>query len=317
MNVATASCHRCNCPMEASDLRCVVCGKAAELAAGRVERDVASVLRCNTCGAAVSYDEKERAPRCVFCSSVMQVETPDDPLEQADSFVPFAATPEHARAALQAFLGKSRFFAPSDLASRASLEGLAPIWFAAWLCDADALVSYAADTNHGAGRSAWAPCSGQHDLAIRNLLVSASRGLSLNEVAQLAPAYRIDTAQPTTPDTRAKLECYDVQRSRAREIVVKGIERQAEGNARSWLPGSSHRNLHVAVLLRGLRSRRIALPAYVLAYRYRDAVHRVVVHGQDPSRVIGSTPTSPWRVAAVVLFVLAVIAVIFGVLLAR
>ena len=47
------------------------------------------------------------------------------------------------------------------------------------------------------------------------------------------------------------------------------------------VPGSRVRNLHVAVVLSSLETKRYALPAYVLAYQYRGKVYRVVVHGQD------------------------------------
>lgn len=64
-------------------------------------------------------------------------------------------------------------------------------------------------------------------------------------------------------------------------------------------PGTIRRP-RAEVTLSKVRTRRLLLPAYVAAYRYRDKLYRVVVHGQDPSSVAGTTPVSPWRVAAVV-----------------
>ena len=86
----TASCARCDSPIEGDDLRCPICsqavpvGERSDPSAPKVE-----VLRCNGCGAAVSYSAKAGAPKCAFCGSVMHLETPSDPMEQTRRFLPF------------------------------------------------------------------------------------------------------------------------------------------------------------------------------------------------------------------------------------
>ena len=69
---------------------------------------------------------------------------------------------------------------------------------------------------------------------------------------------------------------------------------------RSRIPGRRFRNVHVAVVLSSLDTKRYALPAYVLAYRYRDKLYRVVVHGQDAGCVLGGAPVSVAKVVLVV-----------------
>jgi hypothetical protein len=56
------------------------------------------------------------------------------------------------------------------------------------------------------------------------------------------------------------------------------------------------RNLHVELLLRDLTTRRLALPAYIVAYRYRGRVYRALVGGQRGT-VIGRAPLSAARIA--------------------
>lgn len=70
------------------------------------------------------------------------------------------------------------------------------------------------------------------------------------------------------------------------------------------------RNVRVSLLLQSLTTRRFALPAYVLAYRYRGRLYRAVVHGQDERVVLGESPTSVWRVLGVVAAALAAIAIV-------
>ena len=70
--------------------------------------------------------------------------------------------------------------------------------------------------------------------------------------------------------------------------------------AERHLPGRRSRKLHTATVLRGLESRRVAFPAWVLAYRYRNRLYRTVLSGQDAARLLGEAPYSAFRIAAVV-----------------
>lgn len=74
------------------------------------------------------------------------------------------------------------------------------------------------------------------------------------------------------------------------------------------------RNVRVSLLLQSLTTRRFALPAYVLAYRYEGRLYRAVVHGQDERMVLGESPTSVWRVLGVVAAVLLAVVLIAWIL---
>jgi hypothetical protein len=74
-------------------------------------------------------------------------------------------------------------------------------------------------------------------------------------------------------------------------------------------PGARFRNFHASIQLRGLRTRRVAFPAYAIAYRYRSRLYRTVISGQDPACVIGQTPISVLKVALLVALILAGFAV--------
>lgn len=58
--------------------------------------------------------------------------------------------------------------------------------------------------------------------------------------------------------------------------------------------------MHAAVVLQHLITRRFAFPSYVLAYRYRGELHRVVISGQDASCVVGKAPYSVAKILAVI-----------------
>ena len=63
----------------------------------------------------------------------------------------------------------------------------------------------------------------------------------------------------------------------------------------------------------GLATRRVALPAYVMAYRYNGKAYRAIVHGQSVSCTFGDAPYSVWKILGVALGVIALIAIIVAV----
>jgi hypothetical protein len=295
------ACQRCQCAIEAGDLRCAVCGLPVPADRQVTERPTATILRCMNCGAAVSYEVEARAPRCAFCDSVTQIEHPTDPIERPRWIVPFIVSSEQAQGMLRGWLGSRGFFRPSDLASAATLESIRPLWWVAWIFDARALISWTADSNAGAGRAAWAPWSGQQAMDFTRILVPASRGLTEQECWTLTERFDLSRAtEQLVGPPGAVCESFDVQRSAARATIAAAIERVAIGCLSGVIPGSRSRNVKVAVLLESLRTDRFALPTYVFNYRYRGKTYRALVHGQDPACVFGEAPYSIAKIAAVV-----------------
>ncbi len=315
MVAAIGTCERCASPLERGDLRCAICGNAARALAQRREHLQASILRCRGCGAAVEYDANVGAPRCAFCDAKMELETLEDPPEQTELFLPFTIGREEASSAVKAWLGKRGWFRPSDLREKARIQDVRPLWWVGWAFDADALVSWTADSDAGSGRSSWAPHAGQVRLTFDDIVVSASRGLTEAETATLAPRCALASALPQVePPEGATLEQFDVPRSQARARVASAIERTAaEVVERSHVPGRRFRKVRVAPLLRALVTRRYAFPAWVMAYRYDEKVYRAVVCGQDADCVVGKAPYSLARILLALFGVLGAIAIVVAV----
>jgi hypothetical protein len=298
-----SACGRCGSPLESGDLRCAICGQAAPAAARSATRPTASILRCEQCGAAVTYSAEAHGTRCGFCASVMRLEEPEDPVESAEWALPFLVDERAAQAALRGWLGTLGFFRPSDLARGARVDTLRPLCWAAWIFDARALVSFTADSEVGSRRSSWAPHAGQTPMEFASVLVPASRGLSHAECRRLAPLFRLDTAARAGEGGPAGMERFDVQRSTARSIIADAVQATAAARLtrEGHVPGTRFRNVKVAVLLEGLSTKRVCLPTYVLAYRYRGAPYRAVVHGQDARLVFGDAPYSVGKIVLVIL----------------
>jgi len=295
-----ATCGRCDSPVEPDDLRCPICSQATPDTT-RTDRSEAKVevLRCNGCGAAVSYSVKARAPKCAFCGSVMHLDTTSDPMEQTERFLPFSIDHDRAVGAYRKWLRGLGLFRPSDLTKAARLESLKALWWVGWVFEADALVSWAADSNAGTRRAPWAPHAGQLEMPFRDILVPATRGLSEAEATCLTSSYRLDTArdEPRNAQGETIVEQFDVRRSFAREQVSDAMRRLAEKRVEEGqIPGSRFRKLKAAILLRRLVTLRYAFPAYVVAYRYRGRLFRTVISGQDAACVLGRAPYSLWKI---------------------
>jgi hypothetical protein len=300
-------------------LRCAICGQAAPGLVKAAQQALARILRCERCGAAVAYSAEAHGARCAFCASVMRIEEPVDPVESAEWLLPFIVDEAAARAALRGWLGTLGFFRPSDLARGASVDAFRPLHWAAWIFDAHALVSFTADSDAGAGRSAWAPHSGQVPMQFASVLVPASRGLSHAECRRLAPQFRLETAARAdgAAGTAAAvtLERFDVQRSAARGIIADAIQATAAARVvqERRVLGTHFRNVRVAVLLEALTTRRVCLPTYVLAYRYGGKPYRAIVHGQDARVVFGD---APYSVAKILLVVFGAVFLVAGIIAA-
>ena len=145
-------------------------------------------------------------------------------------------------------------------------------------------------------------------MSFDNILTSASRGLTDKEATRIGSGYDLQTVtdQPHGAEN-ATLEQFDLQRSQARQQIIDSIESIAEYRiAEHHVPGSETRNGNASVLLKGLVTRRLSFPAWIMAYRYKERLYRVVICGQDGSEVIGDAPTSIWKVLLVILGCLAV-----------
>jgi len=66
------------------------------------------------------------------------------------------------------------------------------------------------------------------------------------------------------------------------------------------IPGRRFRNVHAALVVRKLVTRRFAFPCWVLAYRYRSELYRVVISGHNADCLVGSAPYSAAKIVGVV-----------------
>ncbi|MBK9031108.1 MAG: hypothetical protein IPL61_07195 [Myxococcales bacterium] len=297
-------------------------GPAAGLTVGARE------VQCRTCGA--RSVTARHADRCPFCDAALVVELPPSAdTILPDAVVPFAVAQADADAIFQAWL-RARWFAPGDLKRRAERGGLDGIYVPYWLYDADSTTRYTgargehywveeAYTDRDrqrrtrqVRRTRWHATSGTVRLRFDDVAVCASSGMPRNRMAQLEP-WKLDGLRPFDNAYLAGFvaERYSVDLEDGWTRAQGVMEGRIATAVRRDIGGDEQRVHNLDVRHRAVTFKHVLLPVWVSSFRYRGQVYRVVVNAQT-REVAGDRPWSVWKIA---LTVLAIAALIVGVVL--
>lgn len=326
MSDLVTKCGVCGSLCDEEDLFCANCGTEIPPREDRsgARGDVSRLTRCNFlcqgCGASMSYDAQAQSLKCPFCGSTDMRQQADAKTLSPSRVIPFRLGHDEAVATMRLWLGRG-FWRPGDLASRAVVAEIMPVYVPYWVFRAKTHTFWTADTDQvPAGASGdWRPMSGEHRGEYAGLLVGASGALSAGETAAISP---FDLAEGKPPDEvdldRVTVERFSLGRKYARPIARQSIEQsELEEVDRLYVPGRS-RNGHVNVRVESMSSEPVLLPVWIMAYRFRDRVYRFLVNGQS-GKAAGEAPTSLGKIvlAVLALCVLAALILLCGGLFAR
>lgn len=285
-------------------------------------------LSCAHCGAVVLRRPGALTTQCSYCLSQLAVTAAASGREAFDAVVPFELRGADARRRFAVWLGET-WFAPSDLARAARLEELDSIyvpchvWRARvktdWRARVGILTTAAEDRALGHQRPAgdpghvrtrWEDLTGVIDEPVVEL-ESASRLVSTKDLTMLG-GFEVGSMvayhQGFLGTHDAELPVHSSQASHERMAArVKAARASA---AEGSIDAERHKNFHAATTFRAVQVRLALVPVYVVAYRYKGEVFRVLVHGKSGA-VHGDHPLSPWKVGLLLaLLVAAGIAVV-------
>jgi LSD1 subclass zinc finger protein len=309
-------CSLCRNMVDAEDLFCATCGREVErpegtaVAPAPLEQGLLG-LDCRGCGASMTYDAGAQALRCAFCGSTDLARQPGTTgRERPTRRVPFAVTPEAARAAFHAWLRKG-FWRPQRLQQEARLTSMVPAYVPCWAFTARTSTHWAADssmTPPGA-RADWCPVGGTSEGRVEGLLVVASGSLRQQEVDALVP-WHLSGAVPYEREQLEGVVVEDIGVSRraARPHALSAIVEAERARCAAEVPGRA-RNVKVNVLATDMSSESVLVPVYIAAYRWHDRSFRFVLNGET-AEAIGQAPVSVAKVALAVLLV----AIVLGLL---
>jgi len=256
----------------------------------------------------MSYDASAGALRCPFCGSVDLKAQADARVLAPKRVVPFQVERAQAEQIMRKWLGRG-WFRPGDLAQRAAVVHMQPVYVPYWIFQAKTHTCWTADTSQtpAGARADWYPLAGEHHGAYAGLLVGASGVLTPSETAAICP---FDLAAGVAPEEvdleQVTVERFSLPRKYARPLARAALEQiESDVCARRYVPGRA-RNVHVSMCVEGMSSEPMLLPVWIMAYRYKDRVRRVLINGQS-GKATGTAPVSWARVGLLVLVVLAVV----------
>jgi DNA-directed RNA polymerase subunit RPC12/RpoP len=283
-------------------------------------------VQCKQCGA--RSVTTQHANRCAFCDEPLVVEIP----AAADAILPDAVLPfviekGDATKRFQKWLS-SRWFAPNDLQRRAKKDGMDGIYVPYWSYDSDTTTRYTGargehyyeeesyrdsqgnQKTRRVRKTRWWPASGTVHERFDDVLVSASKGMPRKRLAQLEP-WKVDECKPFDGAYLAGFiaERYSLDLGEGFKEAEQIMERAITQAVRRDIGGDEQRVHNMDVRHKDVRFKHLLLPVWVSAFKYDAKVFRVVLNART-GEVAGDRPWSIWKI---VLFVLAICAVIAGI----
>jgi hypothetical protein len=258
----------------------------------------------------MSYSAQARALHCPYCDSARVVQKPDQRVLAPRWILPFQMNQEAAIGVMRKWLGQG-FWRPGDLAAQAQVKHMTPVYVPYWVFRARTFTYWTADSSNTPGwaNGDWYPLFGEHRDQHEGLLVPASGVLTIEETGTISPFPLDHCMPPPQVDVSwAAVEQFAVARKYARPIARRGMEMIEANSCRHYVPGRA-RNLKVNVVIEDMTSQPMLLPVWVMAYRYRDEVFRFLVNGVT-GKATGKAPLSAFKIAMVILLMVAIIAAI-------
>ncbi len=156
----------------------------------------------------------------------------------------------------------------------------------------------------------WTPVSGHVDDIHDDVLVMASRTLPADILAATG-RWNLKALVAYQPEfvTGFQAQAYQIGLREGFPIAKQQIDAEVAELVCRDIGGDHQRISAVATRYSDITYKHVLLPVWISAYRYRDKAFRFLINGQT-GEVSGESPKSWWKIALLVLAVLAVVFVI-------
>lgn len=291
-----------------------------------------STLVCDECGAALRF-EGVRTAKCPYCACPSVIERPArSDLPNPDFVVAFVLNKDAALSKAKAWQRSRGPFTHGGI-KNAPLEDVKGVYLPSYLYGALARAAYTAQigenyqetetyttTENGkvvtktrtVTKTEWRSLAGNWAAYMRDVFVSASRGLSHNELDRVEPfdlralrRYTIGQVQGWLAEEPSLDRAACIERARAE------TSRDVAAELDRFMPGDSHRDLSYELVVEREISSLVLVPIWVFAVRYAPdkPLVRLIVNGQT-GKAYGQVPISWVRIAIAVCIGIATIAAI-------
>ena len=292
-------------------------------------------VKCQSCGATVTFTPPEVARQCDFCGVQIVAQAKSaDPILAPEGVLPFCITQPQASAGLRQWL-QSRWFAPNALKHFAQPDAIHGVYLPFWTYDTDTTSFYTGERGEhyyvsetyyetdSEGKQVsqtrqvqhtrWYPASGRVSRWFDDVLVAATMSLPQNRLEAFEP-WDLAALVPYEPAFLSgfKAQRYQVDLAQGFERVKQVTAVVIQGDVRQDIGGDTQRIHNVSTHYSGITFKHLLLPVYAGAYRFNQKVFQIVVNGRT-GEIQGDRPYSFWKIflfTAAVLFILLVIALV-------
>lgn len=286
-------------------------------------------VRCQSCGAIVTFTPPEVARQCDFCGVQIVAQAKSaDPILAPEGVLPFRITQKEADARLREWL-KSRWFAPNALKQFAQPDAINGIYLPFWTYDTHTTSYYTGERGEyyyttetyterdAQGRAVtrtrqvrhtrWHSASGSVSRWFDDVLVPATTSLQLKRLEALEP-WDLADLKPYDPAFLSgfKAQRYQVDLAQGFERVKQIAAGVIQSDVRQDIGGDEQRIHNIATQYSAITFKHLLLPVYAGAYRFNQKVFQIVVNGCT-GEIQGDRPYSFWKIALLVTSILFVI----------
>jgi hypothetical protein len=285
-------------------------------------------VRCKSCHAVSVFDPERVGQNCGFCGSPELVDYREikAPLRPR-SVIPFRVPEPEVGGRIRKWLA-GKWLAPGSLRKRARVESARGVYLPYWTFDAHADARWTAQsgtyyfvtrTARGSDgrprqvqerRVRWSPAAGALRSFFDDEPVPGSAGVHAPLLRGIEPFPFADLVPYDTAYLSGfVVEHYQVVLIQAAQKAREAMEAKLRSQCAAQIPGDTHRDLRVEAAWSGQTFKHVLVPVWLLTYDYARKTFQVVVNGATGAAA-GEYPRSPWRVALLVLGILAVVALI-------
>lgn len=294
-------------------------------------------VKCQSCGATVTFTPPEVAGQCDFCGVQIVAQAKSaDPILAPEGVLPFRMTQQDAETGLRKWI-QSRWFAPNALKQFAQPNAISGVYLPFWTYDTNSTSYYTGErgehyyvtetyyTTDSQGKQVeqtrqvqhtnWYPASGTVSRWFDDVLVAATVSLAVNRLEALEP-WDLSELRPYDPAFLSgfKAQRYQVDLAQGFERVKQVAASVIHSDVCSDIGGDEQRVHNVSTHYSGITFKHLLLPVYAGAYRFNQKLYQIVVNGRS-GEIQGDRPYSVWKIVlfvAAILFVLLIIALVFG-----
>ncbi len=286
-------------------------------------------VKCNSCGASVTFVPPETARQCDFCGAqIVAQPKAADPLVAPEGVLPFAITGKQASQNLQQWIA-SRWFAPNALKQFAQPDAIHGIYLPYWTYDTNTVSDYRGergqhyweteyytetDANGNQSQQSrqvqktqWYPASGRVQRWFDDLLVPATKSLPVNRLHALQP-WDLPEVKPYEPAFLSgfRAQRYQVELPEGFEAAKELAAPQITSDVRADIGGDEQRVHDISTNYYDITFKHLLLPVYAGAYRLNGKVYQIVVNGRT-GQVQGDRPYSWLKIGCLALVIITVL----------